>query len=84
MADCSDELDPFHGGDRGPESTTGASADPPTGAEYTCSICQGRFETTWSDKEAMAEAKKNFPEVSPTNRAIVCETCYLKVMGRFN
>lgn len=27
MADCSDELDPFPGGDRGPESTTGAKKD---------------------------------------------------------
>jgi hypothetical protein len=25
LADCSDELDPFHGGDRGPGSTTGVS-----------------------------------------------------------
>ena len=47
---------------------------------YTCDECHETFETTWTDEEALAEAKENFPTLAPRARALVCDECYKKML----
>ncbi len=49
--------------------------------EYQCEACLGVFEFGWSEAEALAEANGNFPTLQPEDRAIICDTCYKKMMS---
>jgi hypothetical protein len=48
--------------------------------QYTCAICNGTFNMGWSDDEAIAELKEEFPGVDIEDCSIVCDNCY-KRMG---
>jgi DNA-directed RNA polymerase subunit RPC12/RpoP len=52
------------------------------GKGYVCAMCGGRFETTWSDEEALAEMRENFSDIPVSETEIVCDDCYLKVMSK--
>lgn len=45
--------------------------------EYICYICKRTFTTDgdWSDEEAIAEFRRNFP-ASELEDTIICEECY--------
>lgn len=48
--------------------------------EYRCDKCKQVFTKTRREEEALKEFKKIFPNVTPTDRVIVCEDCYVKIM----
>ena len=48
--------------------------------EYQCAVCKGIFQTTWSDKEVIAEMKSIFGQsVLKKECAIVCDDCFKKM-----
>lgn len=47
---------------------------------YTCDMCHGTFLTSWTEEEARAEAKENFPTMAPRDEARVCDVCYGKLI----
>jgi Fe2+ or Zn2+ uptake regulation protein len=49
---------------------------------YCCDACNGVFKMGWSEEEAAAEAEENFPELRVEDRAIVCDDCFNRMMGR--
>lgn len=44
--------------------------------EYTCAMCGGVFEKTWTDDEALAECEGNFGKVDLADCSTVCDDCY--------
>ena len=51
------------------------------GKTYTCWMCKGTFESTWSEEEAQAEMKETFGENMTTDRCHqVCSDCYDSLM----
>jgi DNA-directed RNA polymerase subunit RPC12/RpoP len=56
-----------------------SASDPST---FICARCGGTFDTEWSDDEADAEYKENFPEVRGNEaREVVCDDCYKEFMA---
>lgn len=49
---------------------------------YTCDMCDGTFDAAWTEEEARAEAKENFPTLAPRDEARVCDVCYKKLMDK--
>jgi hypothetical protein len=47
---------------------------------YICANCRGRFRKAWSDAEAAAEFDATFPTTPLAECAVVCDTCYRKIM----
>lgn len=52
---------------------------------YTCAKCGETFTCGWSDAEAEAEYRANFPELAdrPVDGANVCDDCYQQFMAWF-
>ena len=51
------------------------------GKTYTCWMCKGTFESTWSEEEAQAEMRETFGKDMTTDKCHqVCEDCYDKLM----
>ena len=52
-----------------------------TGSTYQCAMCEGVFETGWTDAEAMAEATEVFPVEAEAHEAfaVVCDDCYQRI-----
>jgi hypothetical protein len=48
--------------------------------EYQCSICNGAFTKGWSEEEAIAEQKENWPDFDMADCAIVCDDCHQEFM----
>jgi len=48
------------------------------GDMFTCENCNGTFEKAWTDKEAEAEAIKEYGNLD--DMAMVCDDCW-KAMG---
>jgi hypothetical protein len=46
------------------------------GAIFICGRCKKAFECGRSDEEALSEMRKEFGDLSPGERACVCEDCY--------
>jgi DNA-directed RNA polymerase subunit RPC12/RpoP len=51
--------------------------DPKT--EYKCEACGGIFNKGWSDEEALAEYKENFPDIPFSETGLVCDECFNKM-----
>lgn len=49
--------------------------------QFTCECCGGTFDTGWTDEERDAEAKRNFPDLEPDDRLLVCDDCYKLIMA---
>jgi DNA-directed RNA polymerase subunit RPC12/RpoP len=47
---------------------------------FVCAECEEEFERAWSDEEARAEQRADFPNVPIEKCAEVCEDCYSKLM----
>ena len=49
--------------------------------EYTCARCGETNEKGWSDDEAEAEYKQNFPDEAEAevSRALICDDCYKRM-----
>ena len=47
---------------------------------YDCAMCKGTYVKTWSDKEALNEAERDFGTIPTAERAIVCNVCYKQIM----
>lgn len=43
---------------------------------YTCAVCGETFDKGWSDEEAEAELKENFPGHAKEECAIICDDCF--------
>jgi len=43
---------------------------------YMCEVCGGEFENCWSEEEMEFEMNKNFPGISKSDCAKVCDDCY--------
>ncbi len=43
---------------------------------FQCELCKEIFENGWSDAEALAEFKQNFPKEWKEPTAVVCDDCY--------
>lgn len=52
-------------------------------AEYTCARCLGVFGAGWSEEEAEAEYRRDFPELAAANapRDVICDECYKQFTG---
>lgn len=53
------------------------------GEPYTCGRCGGSFTKTWSDEEAMDEARSLFPAERierEEDQAVVCDPCFREIM----
>ena len=48
-------------------------------SEYKCKICEGVFESDWTEEEARQEEKDTFG-VNDPNGVVVCDDCYKAVM----
>jgi DNA-directed RNA polymerase subunit RPC12/RpoP len=48
--------------------------------EYTCAICGGTFKKGWSDEDAAAELRTNWPGIPPEDCAIVCDDCFRRIL----
>lgn len=46
------------------------------GRQITCAMCNQDFTSSWSEAEALAELKENFPGVPKEDCATVCDTCW--------
>lgn len=44
--------------------------------EYTCALCKQTFTKGWSDEEALAELKLDFPGFATAECSLVCDGCY--------
>jgi hypothetical protein len=49
---------------------------------YTCAECGERCMSSWSEEEAEAEWRRDFPNVDPAQRVEVCEDCYRTLAAR--
>ncbi len=45
-------------------------------SHFTCALCKQTFPKGWTDDEAMAEFKENFPRTPPEFATQVCDGCY--------
>ena len=52
------------------------------GKTYICAECDGEFEQTRSDEEAMAEALQEHPGVRPDDMEMVCCDCWDAIKKR--
>lgn len=43
---------------------------------FRCALCRGTFETAWTEAEALAEMKRNYPGLSQRDAAITCDACH--------
>ena len=50
---------------------------------YTCEQCGQECggDEDWSDEDAAAEMRDNFGDLSPDDRAVVCDDCYQAMMA---
>ena len=48
---------------------------------FICEGCGGKFEKVWSDEEAKAEARMQFPDAPDDDYATVCTQCYEDFMA---
>jgi hypothetical protein len=46
--------------------------------EYKCALCEGVFQTGWSDTEARDELEEKFPGFEVEDCVMVCDDCYKK------
>lgn len=46
---------------------------------FRCALCQGVFEKTWSDAEALMESRRMFGYLEPDEIATVCDTCFMDI-----
>lgn len=44
--------------------------------EFQCAVCGGIFEKAWSEEEAEAELKNDFPGFVKEECDTVCDDCY--------
>lgn len=44
--------------------------------KYKCAICRRTYTKTWTDEEAMAEARSYFGNVQQMDCFTVCDDCY--------
>ena len=49
---------------------------------YTCAACRETFDKDWTDEEAEAEFKRDFPGIKDTERDLVCDECYNRIMSK--
>lgn len=47
---------------------------------YFCELCEGIFESPWSDAEAQAEYARTFPGMEQEPQSTLCEDCYKRVI----
>lgn len=48
--------------------------------EFRCAICGGVFTKGWSEEEAIAEMKKDFPDFILEQCDVICDDCYREIM----
>ncbi len=48
---------------------------------YKCAVCDGEFETSWSNEEALVEKDQIFGNVAIEECEVVCDDCYQKLIG---
>lgn len=46
---------------------------------YICSVCNGEFESGWTEEEALAELALSFPALLAADAAVACDDCYTKI-----
>lgn len=51
---------------------------------YICEVCAGEYEKVFTDEEAVANFKEEFPEWlgDTTDCALICDDCYKEYMKR--
>lgn len=49
--------------------------------EYQCARCRKILPKGWSEEEAQAELKREFPGIEPPDCVIVCDDCYKLTMS---
>ena len=47
--------------------------------KYKCAQCKITFETTWADKEVLAEKEKLFGNIPLEQCSIICDNCFQKL-----
>lgn len=52
--------------------------------EFRCAICGGVFTKGWSEEEAIAEMKRDFPNFDLEQCDVVCDDCYRDIMEEPN
>ncbi len=48
---------------------------------FVCGRCEKEFQKGWSDEEAKAEYKKNFPDTQGDAEDLVCDPCYKEILA---
>lgn len=48
---------------------------------FECEHCHRTFTKVWTDEQALDDATKVFGEIEESERAIVCEDCYERIMA---
>lgn len=46
---------------------------------YVCEDCGGRFESDWTDDEAMAECYLLFGPIPEEDQMVLCDDCFKKL-----
>lgn len=49
--------------------------------QYRCDICGGIFDKAWTNDDAEAELRRNFPGLKPGDCGITCDNCFDAIMG---
>ena len=49
-------------------------------SRYRCEMCDKTFESGWSEEEALEEMKRDWGEVAPEHRAVICDHCHDELM----
>lgn len=47
--------------------------------KYTCAMCEGEFESQWTEAEAVAEKERDFGSVPLEECDQVCDDCYQEI-----
>lgn len=52
--------------------------------KYTCAMCNGDFESEWTEAEAIAEKERDFVTVSLEDCGVICDNCYQQISPKNN
>ena len=47
---------------------------------YVCSTCKETYEKGWSDEEAIAEQRHDFPDFDIEECYVICDDCHKKAI----
>lgn len=50
---------------------------------FVCDACHGEFPQAWTDEEALAESETLFGKMSESERAVVCDDCFIEMSKMF-